>query len=606
MKRDLERIKALHEINLAITSTLDLPAVLDLLLEKIDLVLPYSATTVRLFNRDTQELEPVACRNINEKEWKAIKRKRLDGLSKIVLENRTSLTVPNVQTDPRTAAAEFARKEGLISYIGIPLIAKRQVLGLISFYTKKFHSFRDDEIEFLTALAGQAAVAIHNSQLFDQTRVSGEKLEAINHRLQQSLRELSCLYTALAPLSPAQSVDEMLDGILDRLMQATGADSALIRLKSTRNSGFYWASQREFSDDYLRTVASLPPGSAVERVFTTGEPILAGDIATDDRLKAKVQLQMGLRSCAMLPLKVRDEIRGIVHLASRKLGYFDESHKENLLGIARLMGIALENKNLFDELSASRDSLEKSNKVKDEFLSVMSHELRTPLNVMVGYTGLLREGMLGELNAEQKDALAKVTLHSNELLRIIDQILQTTQIGSGTIKAEKGSTNLRVLFGDLQTLFAMRTSNGLRINWDYPSILPIIKTDGEKLTHVLETLIHNAIKFTHKGQVVISARYLAKLDLIKIKVADTGIGISRESLPYIFDMFRQVDSSASRPHGGIGLGLYIANKYLEMIGGRLKVKSKLGKGSIFTVIIPAENKNQRENNQLLIAEEDRE
>lgn len=603
MKRDLERIKALHEINLAITSTLDLHAVLDLLLEKIDLVLPYSATTVRLFNRDTQELEPVACRNINEKEWKTIKRKGLDGLSKIILENRTSLTVSNVQTDTRTAAAEFARKEGLISYIGIPLIAKRQVLGLISFYTKKSHSFRDDEIEFLTTLAAQAAVAIQNSQLFDQTRLSGEKLEATNQRLQQSLRELSRLYTALAPLSPAESVDEILDGIVDRLMQATGADSALIRLKSTRNSGFYWASQRGFSDDYLRTVASLPPGSAVERVFTTGEPILAGDIATDDRLKAKVQLQMGLRSCAMLPLKVQDEIRGIVHLASRQLGYFNDSHKENLLGIARLMGIALENKNLFDELSASRDSLERSNKVKDEFLSVMSHELRTPLNVMVGYTGLLRQGMLGELNAEQKDALAKITIHSNELLRIINQILQTTQIGSGTIKAEMGSTKLGVLFRDLQTLFAMRTSNGLRINWDYPSILPIIKTDNEKLTQVLETLIHNAIKFTHKGQVVISTRYLAKLDLIKIKVADTGIGISRESLPYIFDMFRQADSSASRPHGGIGLGLYIAKKYLEMIGGRLKVKSKVGKGSIFTVIIPVQNKNQSENDQLLAAED---
>ena len=259
VRHNLERIKALHEIDLAITSTLDLAAVLDILLEKIDLVLPYSATTVRLFNKETRELDPAACRNINEKEWKAIRRKGLDGLDKIAIENQTSLTVSNVQTDPRSAASEFARKEGLVSYVGVPLIAKREVLGLIGFYTREHHSFGDEEIDFLTVLAGQAAVAIHNSQLFEQTRISGEKLEASNQRLKKSLKELSHLYTALAPLSPAESVEEMLDGIVDRLMKTSGADSALIRLYDMENSGFYCASQRGFPDHYLKVAASPHP-----------------------------------------------------------------------------------------------------------------------------------------------------------------------------------------------------------------------------------------------------------------------------------------------------------------------------------------------------------
>ncbi|MPZ76738.1 MAG: GAF domain-containing protein [Deltaproteobacteria bacterium] len=588
VKRNLDRIKALHEIDLAITSTLNLRAVLDVLLEKIDLVLPYSATTVRLFNKETRELEPVACRNINEREWKAISRKGLDGLAKIVLDNQVSLTVANVQTDSRSAASEFARKEGLLSYVGVPLIAKREILGLICFYTKKDHSFSDNEIEFLTTLAGQAAVAIHNSQLFEQTKIAGEKLEVTNQRLAKSLKELSRLYTALAPLSPAESVNGMLDGIVERLMEATGADSALIRLDDRQTRSFHWAAQRGFPDYYLRAIEAAPPGGAADWVFKSGEPIIATDIAADSRLKGKMQLQMGLRSCAMLPLKVQNEIRGIVHIASRELGYFEEGHKDNLTAIARLMSIALENKDLFDELRASRDSLEKSNKVKDEFLSVMSHELRTPLNVMMGYTGLLREGMFGELNLEQEGALKKITSQSNDLLSIVNQILRTTQIESGAIKAKMDNANLGVFLDELKMAFDIPMSNDLTIDWDYPSDLPIVATDSEKLKQVLQSLIDNAIKFTNKGQIVISARYLAQARIVKFKVADTGIGIAKEALPYIFDMFRQADSSDSRPHGGVGLGLYIVKKYTEMIGGKISVRSEVGEGSIFTVIIPAE------------------
>lgn len=231
IKRDSEWLQALHEINLAITSTLDVRAALDILLEKIDLVLPYSATTVRLFNNETGELEPVACRNINEKEWKAIKRKGLHGLSKIVLESKTPLTVSNIQIDTRTAISGFARREGLVSYLGIPLIAEGESLGLIAFYSKEEHEFSDEEIEFLTTLAGQAAIALYDSRLFEQLKLSGEKLESTNQSLQESLKKLSGLHAALAPLSPAESVTDMLDGIVERVIEVTRADAALIRLQ---------------------------------------------------------------------------------------------------------------------------------------------------------------------------------------------------------------------------------------------------------------------------------------------------------------------------------------------------------------------------------------
>jgi GAF domain-containing protein len=146
-------------------STLDLHAVLDVLLDKIDLTLQYSATTVRLINRETGDLEPVACRNINEREWKATTRRAVRGLTKIVLENKIPMTVLNVQADPRTIAPEFVRTEGLVSYLGVPLVAKNETLRIMAFYTREPHRFTDDEIEFLMTLAGQAVIGIYNARL---------------------------------------------------------------------------------------------------------------------------------------------------------------------------------------------------------------------------------------------------------------------------------------------------------------------------------------------------------------------------------------------------------------------------------------------------------
>src|SRR5918996_1305678 len=473
LKRNLERIKVLHEINVAAVSTLDLQAVLQILLEKIDIVFPAFATTVRLFNQQTGELEPVACRNVNEKEWKAISQDGLKGLAKVVLENKIPITVSNVQTDPRSAISHLAVKEGLISFLGVPLIAKEEVLGLISFYAKEKYSFSDREIEFLTTLAGQAAVAIHNAQLFEQATVSRTALATTNEYLDRSLRQLSGLYAAMAPVAPAASTREMTGVIIERLLDATGAEAALIGV---------WES------------GSLP--------------VVDPDIAFEPRLEGKVHLQLGWRSCAILPLKIQGEVRGIMHIASRKTGYFDAEHKNHLMAIARQMSIALENRELFESLKASKDQLERANKVKDEFLGVMSHELRTPLNVIMGYTGLLHGAMLGEINPTQVDATAKIMAQCKDLLVMVNSILQATLLGSGATKVFRNRCNLSDLLDELKSSYAIPQPKELTITWDYPANLSEVRTDKEKLKHILQNLINNAIKFTPRGHVTVSGRVI--------------------------------------------------------------------------------------------------
>ena len=440
--------------------------------------------------------------------------------------------------------------------------------------------------------------------------------ETLEQRVTERTRELSSLYTALTPLAPADSTHEIIGGIIERLVEATGADAALIRLEDKASGDLIQVSQRGYPDYYLKTVAAAPPSGAASWVYMHGEPIIAPDIAAESRLKGKVQLQVGFRSCALLPLKVHQEVRGIIHLSSRKLGYFDEEQRDHLMAIARQMSIALENRDLFDNLKASRDDLERANRVKDEFLSVMSHELRTPLNVVMGYTAMIKDRLLGDINPQQEAALDKVIRRGNDQLAMIGNILQATAAESEKIKLDIHEVNLGDFLADLRSAYDVPIYKDLAFNWNYPSDLPVIKTDDGKLKQILQNLIDNAAKFTEKGTIIISARIeLATGNqlrnsnfeirnqslpprsteahdrshaFVEFKVADTGVGIPPDALPLIFDKFRQADSSETRLFGGVGMGLYIVKKFAELLGGTIEVESEPDKGATFTLLIPCE------------------
>ena len=402
---NMNRLRALHEIERSVGSTLDLHKVLDLLLEKIGLHLSYSAATVCLVNRDTGQLEQVAYRNFWAKYRAADGWEPTCALPSESLNVKAPTAIMDLQTDSRTRDHESFRKHGLVSYLSVPLVAKAEFLGVLGFYTKEKCQFANDEIEFLMTVAGQGAIAIQNSQLYDEM------------------------------------------------------------------------------------------------------------------------------------------------------------------------------KNLASELA-------RSNKVKDEFLSVMSHELRTPLNVVMGYTGMVRDGLFGGINAEQDKALEKVISRANDQLTMISSILEATRIEVEGVKIEEQEFSLREFLDELKSSYDIPLDKQIALKWDYPLDLPVVKTDQRKLTHILQNLVNNAIKFTEKGSVSISAWYYPLAKAVEFKVADTGIGIPKGSQSAIFEIFRQVDSSETRTYGGVGLGLHIAKKFTELLSGKIWVESTPGKGSTFYVKLP--------------------
>ena len=228
-----------------------------------------------------------------------------------------------------------------------------------------------------------------------------------------------------------------------------------------------------------------------------------------------------------------------------------------------------------------------ANRLKSDFVATMSHELRTPLNAIIGYTDLLQDGEFGAVTPQQVEIFERVTKKSRELLELINETLDLNRLEGGKVALELGVVDLpdllRALGSETQDL---REKSGVRFTVDMPGDLPRLYTDGGKVKTVLRNLICNACKFTEKGTVTVRAQSCR--DGLEISVSDTGIGIPPNARALIFEPFRQVDSSMTRRYGGVGLGLYIVKRLLDLLGGTIAVDSELGHGSTFRVWLPAD------------------
>ena len=430
VKREQERLRALHDINKAITSTLDLRAVLYVLLDVIEPLLPAaSAMAVELLNHDSGMLEPAACRNIALEDWRTHLSSSVLKAGTRLTSGKTPIVIANVQHDATAPNRSFFHQHRLISFMGVPLIVKEILIGVLAVYTREERRFSSEEVQFLTTLADQAAGAIHNARLYEQIK-----------------------------------------------------------------------------------------RQAVE--------------------------------------------------------------------------------------------LEKAYQAKAEFLSIMAHELRTPLSAVVGYTDILVNKFTGEISPEQEKVLAKIMTRSRDLSTIINGMLEVTRLEAGATKIDDDLVDIEQLLAELRYSYDAPLAEGLALKWDYPPNLPVINTDRSKLKHILQNLINNALKFTHNGSITVSARMEPariksednqELDRtekealasgrgeqghVEFSVADTGIGIARQNLAQIFDMFCQGDRQNTRSNEGVGLGLYIVKKYAELLGGGVGVESEPGRGSRFLVYLP--------------------
>ena len=239
------------------------------------------------------------------------------------------------------------------------------------------------------------------------------------------------------------------------------------------------------------------------------------------------------------------------------------------------------------DLQKARDEALEATRTKSEFLANMSHELRTPLNSIIGFSGIVKDGIAGPINEEQTKQLTMVYNSAKHLLDLINDILDLSKVEAGKMEVFKEDVNFHEIVADVCNLMEPQVDEkGLTLKINLADSPEVYRTDGKMLRQVLLNLLSNAIKFTNEGEVSVSCRIFKSL--LRIEIKDSGIGISEENLAHVFDSFKQLDAGDNRLNEGTGLGLAICREFIELLGGYLTAKSEIGLGSTFSIELPIE------------------
>jgi PAS domain S-box-containing protein len=437
------------------------------------------------------------------------------------------------------------------------------------------------------ALAGEGAVVSVLRDITDLRRASAElehQFKRVRQAEQKSRRERDRLNLILENVGdPILVTDEASNIILlnrqaERLFEAPpGADlraaaSRQVRANDTRFTSFI--SDLALSPDSHRTIEFQLVDPSSGKPFPA--EVVSGKINNDrGELTAIVSVVHNLTKAA------ENE-----RLAS-ELSRLNEGLEDRI----RAATEALEERNR--RLEWQSRELERAYRLKSEFLASMSHELRTPINALLGYTSLMRDRIYGELTERQDGALDRMYVASQHLLELVNDILDLAKIEAGKMPIHLERVDVRDLVREIaETVEPMVRARALRFRAELHPDLPVLDTDRTKAKQVLLNLLSNAVKFTHAGEVSVHARPAAEGG-VEVDVRDTGIGIPEEHLDSIFEDFRQVDQSSTREYGGTGLGLSIVKKLLGLLGGTIRVTSKTGEGSTFTIWLPARSRPLR-------------
>jgi len=308
------------------------------------------------------------------------------------------------------------------------------------------------------------------------------------------------------------------------------------------------------------------------------EDVAVIDAIPEKALSRERQRQYRLGATLCMALRRGGEIVGL-QVAHRSEGEpFGALDLRIARGVAQIASLALHHANLVEEL-------ERANRVRSEFVATVSHELRTPLNIILGYGDLLLTDTFGPLNEEQRGTLERMDRRARELLELVNSTLEVSRLERGQVPIDVESTSIADLLATIDAeTHELQERAAIRLGIEIADGDLELRTDPAKLKVVLKNLVVNALKFTERGSV--TARVATTPDGVTIAVADTGIGIPPDALELVFQAFRQAHGPTTRGHGGVGLGLFIVARFVDLLRGTVSVESQVGVGSTFTVTLP--------------------
>ncbi|HEY9810580.1 MAG TPA: PAS domain S-box protein [Halomicronema sp.] len=387
----------------------------------------------------------------------------------------------------------------------------------------------------------------------------------------------------------AISLDDLLKESLARISQVLNADIAVIFLTDADKSSLVIKAALGLETEVIGSLKIGIGEGIAGRIASERQPVL---IDSNAYQIAQCQLfeEKHIETLMGVPLVLEDKVLGVIYAGTLDVRQFSKDDMYLLELVADRLAWAIDRANLYEAEQKARSAAENANRLKDEFLAIVSHELRTPLNSILGWAQMLR---IRKLDANMTArALETIERNAKQQVKVIDDILDVSRIIRGKFRLTLVVVNFAEIVRDCVENFAFSAgSKNINLSFNIKTNIAQINGDPDRLRQIISNLLSNAIKFTPEdGRIEVCLSQKDKQ--LELSVSDTGIGIDPEFLPHVFEGFRQADSSTTRSHGGLGLGLTIVSYLVELHGGNVKVFSEgKNKGSTFIVRLPSFQKN---------------
>ena len=479
--------------------------------------------------------------------------------------------------DPnRVAAVELT---GQRTAICVPMVKENELVGAFGIFRQEVRPFSDKQIELLTNFAAQAVIAIENTRLLNELRKSLQQQTATADVLKVISRSTFDLQTVLDTLVQSAA----------RLCEADMA--AIHRLVGTNYQHAASHGYPPDLHDYMTKIRFAPGrGTIAGRTALEASIVHVTDVLDDpEHTLGDVVKKIGNRTMLGVPLLREGVPIGIIVLIRRMVRPFTERQIELATTFADQAVIAIENVRLFDEIQDKNRQLAEASQNKSQFVSSVSHELRTPLNAIIGLTEMMVTNAARFGTEKAAEPLQRVHRAGTHLLGLINQVLDLSKIEAGKLELNPQTVQLAPLIDEvIGTARQLAQQNKNRLVVEAPDDLGTLTVDPMRLRQILLNLLSNACKFTKDGEVKLQAHRVGNgRHWVELSVSDTGIGMTAEQQAKLFEEFTQADATTAQRFGGTGLGLAITRKLARMMGGDVTVTSEPGKGSVFTVRLPA-------------------
>jgi len=460
--------------------------------------------------------------------------------------------------------------------MSFPLVVREEQIGEFTFDAKG--NAQKHESELVTAVIQQLSDHIENLRLLEQA--------------EQKRLELETVATVSSTASTVLDPDKLLQAVVDLTKERFGLYHAHIYLADESWNTLLLASGAGEVGRALvaqkHAIATDAERSLVARAARDRESVIVNDVRSQPDFLPNPLLPE-TRAELAVPMIVGDKVLGVFDAQSNHASGFTKEDASIYSTLASQVAVALQNARLYVEQAATVTQLRELDRLKSSFLANMSHELRTPMNSILGFTDVMLEGLDGELTENMDNDLRLIQKNGQHLLHLINDVLDMAKIESGKMNLNLEKFKVRNVFDEVTSITStLVTDKNLSLSVAETSDQTIeIYADNTRLRQVMINLVNNAIKFTEKGKIVLSATPMDGARVL-ISVTDTGIGIPPDTLEAVFQEFTQVDSSTTRKAGGTGLGLPISRRLVEMHGGRLWAESAgiPGEGSTFFVEMP--------------------